>query len=506
MWIHPNDSVILTLNAGEIVVSDSFSAGITLRFPRITKVRQGADSKHPSDIESEVSLWEKYRDVQTSRSISNAPSAIELGSPVAQFADSKCRFLTEKQYQESLKKRRSLSRTRRQILKVELPAEPEAVSAVLNGVTFSVLGQKGYKLEDGSIDMEEAREQGWLDEAQRVKDSSTVIKFIKKHGGRYKISADSDCMFVLGGSCDDPKVVTHVRAIENARTMTMEKRTKTKKGQEQEKMARGAGVLRWTYVFSLVHRWLSAGHSSEESIKATNAEMLRPTVLEYLAQPSWPGVSAAVAPSLFEGDLSNISKMRRAIGLVEESRRRMSENDLDGLSQRLDWRRDCIERLEDDHRWVVACKLQALWPYSRDAGPQLRTLLYPDIFDNGFGLLSESQVTDEGTEDRWKHVSSDIRSSWLASALPLARVMGASIASHLHDGVTHVLCALTEGNNEIVFVDGISESVFCDTQRGRSILDRLQELEAGRLRNRVVVLVSPVWVRKRKWRRGGDVS
>lgn len=39
LWINPDDSFILELNAGEIVVSDTFSAGITLRFPRITKIR-----------------------------------------------------------------------------------------------------------------------------------------------------------------------------------------------------------------------------------------------------------------------------------------------------------------------------------------------------------------------------------------------------------------------------------------------------------------------------------
>ena len=39
LWINPEDSVILTINAGEICPSTAFPSRVTLRFPRITQVR-----------------------------------------------------------------------------------------------------------------------------------------------------------------------------------------------------------------------------------------------------------------------------------------------------------------------------------------------------------------------------------------------------------------------------------------------------------------------------------
>lgn len=355
--------------------------------------------------------------------------------------------------------------------------------------------------------MEEAREQGWLGEARLVSDTSAVIRFIKKHGGKYKISAGNDCTFVLGGSHDDPKVVTYVRAIENARSQTQGKRSKTKKAQDLEKIAQNDGVLRWTYVYSLAHRWISAGHASEESIEATNPEFLRPTALDFLVRPCWPGTTADVDPGLFEADLSTVSQMRRAIGLVDEvQRRRLLVNYLDESSRRLNWRMDCIEHLEDDKRWVVACKRQPLWPYNRRAEPQTRTVLYPDIFGDGCGELSDGQMENDNSDDRWKHVSPDLQSSWISAALPLVRVMGGFVASHLHDGVTHILCDLADGKDEIIVGDSTADSVFSDSRRGRTIMDRLHKLDEISLQDRVVILVSPRWVRKRKWCSDGEAG
>lgn len=40
LWINPEDSFVLTIYAGEIVTSKHFSAGVSLRFPRISAVRK----------------------------------------------------------------------------------------------------------------------------------------------------------------------------------------------------------------------------------------------------------------------------------------------------------------------------------------------------------------------------------------------------------------------------------------------------------------------------------
>jgi hypothetical protein len=497
LWIHPNDSAVVTINAGEIVESPSFSAaGLTLRFPRIVRVRRGADSKDPSEIESNESLWEKYIDVQKSRSNTSTaqPQAFEVGSPTASMPGRNCRFLTETQLQLSRKTRKTVTSTRRKLYTVELPPEPERIGSILKDITFAVLGETGFGFEDGSIDVELAKEEGWFDESETVSKSG-IVSFIKKHGGRYKISADSDCMFILGGSCEDRQVITFIQAIENARSQTLGKRLKTKIGQSLERMAEKAGVLRWTYVYSLVHDWLSSGHTMEESIQDKDPKRLLPSILDYLAVPSGHHDSSdSFDPRLFEADLSHVSKMRRALTIAEEIRAREPSIK---ASATPNWRSEGMERLKEEDRWVVACEQQTLWPYSHIREHQHRVTLYPDIFDD-VGTPSLNLATSEWDSDRLKHMSGDLRSSWLSSVLPMARIMGAFVVSHLHHGVTHVLCDLADDKDEIPFTSSVKETVFLDCDRGRKVLTRLSES----WNHRDVMLISPGWIRKRKWHEG----
>eukprot|EP00804_Cyclotella_cryptica_P001192 CCRYP_017014-RA/>CCRYP_017014-RA protein AED:0.02 eAED:0.02 QI:1471/0.88/0.9/1/0.55/0.5/10/2775/629 len=48
LWINPEDSFVLTLNSAEIIASDSMSAGLCLRFPRITSIRAEGFDKGPN--------------------------------------------------------------------------------------------------------------------------------------------------------------------------------------------------------------------------------------------------------------------------------------------------------------------------------------------------------------------------------------------------------------------------------------------------------------------------
>jgi hypothetical protein len=500
LWIHPNNSVVVTLNAGEIVVSDAFSAGITLRFPRITKVRQGADSKHASDIESEESLREKYWDVQNSRSRSaESVTSFNLGSPDKNRVSAPCRFLTEKQYRESLKRRKDLSRKSKQLKTVSIP-EVEAVSAVLKGMSFAVLGGSGYAVSEDTIEMDEARELGWCDKVQIFSDVNSIIEFIKHHGGKYKISVDNDCTFVLGGSANDPKVVTYIRAIENARSQTAAfiHKSTTKKGQELAKIACNDGVIRWTFIVSLVYRWFSANHNGQESIMATNSKFMKPTVLDYLIRPNFLRNNESIVDnSIYESNLSSRSKMRRAIELVNKAQSIM---DQDASNSSKNWRMNSFQRLNESERWVASCKVQTLWPYVKDAvSRNSRVVIYPDIFDHGHGLTLEDKVSLENEECRWSQLSTCLKTNWFSSVLPLARVMGAFVTPHLHDGVSHVICDLVDPHNEIVYSKSVNLNVFADRKRGFSVMERLHDLDNIRIHFVDVKLVSPDWLRKRKW-------
>ena len=307
---------MVTLNAGEIVESDAFSSGLTLRFPRLTKVREGADSKNPSDCESELSLWRIYQEVQQGRETSKNVAPAIGGSPegvaAAGGGKSRTRFLTEQQYAESKRKKRTGTRTTKKPLGIAVATASESSSNALKGVTFVVIG-KGYKLALDSLEMEEAIEQGWQEEASRTKNADAVVSYIKKHGGVCKISADKTTTFVLGGNRDDSKVKTHIKAIENARNQTEGKKSKTKAFAAMEELARGAGVVRWTFVHSLVHRWLAENPGATTSILECNPDMLQPTALDYLARPHVAGDNILSDPSLFEADLWNVSMMKRAL-------------------------------------------------------------------------------------------------------------------------------------------------------------------------------------------------
>jgi hypothetical protein len=57
-------------------------------------------------------------------------------------------------------------------------------------------------------------------------------------------------------------------------------------------------------------------------------------------------------------------------------------------------------------------------------------------------------------------------------------------------------------NDEIIFNEQTDASIFVDPSRGLQLLKRLKELLYNcdaRLNFRYVILVSPNWVRKRKW-------
>jgi hypothetical protein len=499
LWIHPNDSVTVTLNAGEIVLSDAFSAGITLRFPRITRVRNGADAKNPFDIESEESLREKFWEVQNSRSNSAGSAAsVSLGSPIRSGVSGTCRFLTERQYQESLKRKRVMSRKSKPLILVPIPETDLVLSRILDGLSFAVLGNSGFTAKDGSIESDEAQEHGWSDKLRSFSGATSLIQFIKQHGGKYKISVDHDCSFVVGGDANDPKVVTYVAAIDNARRQTalsVHKST-TKKGQELAKIGSGTGVLRWSFVVSLVHRWLAASHNVQESIVATDPSFIIPTILDYLVQPRSQENNDLIDRGLYECNLTSTSKMRQAITIVQKDQAKSLTNKSARLTN---WRYVCFEQLDESERWIAGCKVQTLWPYKEGKDSQPRVVLFPDVFDHDLGLTLESTVTSDIEESRWAKVSSSHATNWSLSVLPLARVMGAFVTSNLHDGVTHVLCYLSSPYNEVLYVENIDMNVFVDSQRAADLCKRLQELNSIRVHSNVVKLVSPNWVRKRCW-------
>ena len=160
------------------------------------------------------------------------------------------------------------------------------------------------------------------------------------------------------------------------------------------------------------------------------------------------------------------------------------------------WLSRATKDVSINDRWMFELGHQKMFPYSKVVGPTGdHVILYPDVFDT-FGEEEEADATKEKTDSlRWElDVMDDL--SDIASVLPLVRAMGAFVSSHLHSGVTHVLCEL-KTRKSIQWSSRLSPHVvFADADDGRLLHERLLSLEETlsiRKLNFGVLLVTPVW-------------
>ena len=518
LWIEPEKSFVVTVNAGEIVYSDAFSLGLSLRFPRITKLRIDGDYKKPQECETSSSLWDMLQRLQEERSGSyGAPADPVPGSQAAPSTFTVSRFLTEDQFAAEQKKKRS--RGHKVIRAVETVPRPSAFeSEALRGLTFVVLDGGSYRLCEPSIDVDEAKEQGWNAEASLMKTGESIEAFIKKHGGKVHQNpttpgvfvSPGDNEFVLGGSEADPKVINHIQSIENALVASSAHtkkdgtaKAKTKKSHEDQTMAQQRGVLRWTFVFSLVHRWLSKEENKKTAIKNCDPALLEPTVFDYL-------VTAGDSQPYF-GELVSVTMLRRAMEIVGSNKRKKRENEgennMDMPHKVQKWQTGAMKQLGLNERWVMSSGRQSLWPYPAPGSSGVLKLtrvviLYPDMFGPDFGNLFEPNIASNGNGSdsaRWKSTNELATASILiSSTLPLARVMGALVSAHLHQGVTHVLCELKEKIDHLVWPETSTTDCFDNVEQGQRLLNRLEQLHkvGSKTGTPSVALVSSKWIRK----------
>lgn len=206
LWINPEDSFVLTLNSAEIISSDSMSAGLCLRFPRITNIRaEGFDQgpKPHDEVQTFTELStlfiEKEGDHDVDHMLFNSQAEIQSS-----------RFMTPKQL-ESSGKQMERSKLRKQTDEVKafyIPEVETLLSHALDGLIFTVL-PGNYNLDSDAFAAAEAKENGWAEEASAVSSREHVIRFVKSHGGQCELSSRKGCDYILGGTIDDPKVAIY---------------------------------------------------------------------------------------------------------------------------------------------------------------------------------------------------------------------------------------------------------------------------------------------------------
>lgn len=532
LFIKPEDSVVVTLNASEIVPSDEYSAGITLRFPRATRLRLDEDFKLAHEVEDEEKLYKLLREYEDKRSqmARSTSGGFEMTSPsksqqVKENSSILARFMTAEQYRRSQKHR---SNSRKTTGKVQSLFVPKKESNALTGLKFFVL-EGSYSLDPNGVEAEDAKREGWFMEATTVHQAMDVMVFIKKHNGTLLRSPGLDVR-VIGGSSLDFKTVNIIRGYDKLKEKDAQKRKKQPELESSD--VNVPGVLKWTYVFSVVFRWLNekerqkkqlmseADYSSDEEeddddddecIRLTVPRLLNPRFFDFLAQ------SEKYGDDLYEsiwrhGDLDTIG-MKRATTFLQDSKiTQLSKRQKQSIAEEsiVPWQYSALQNLEVEERWVMSCQYEKLWPYSViDKGDDDEeednltsdmlwfmddnkdaVIVYADLFGNDFGCdVKNDAYEDDQGDERWKSLSADIQMSALASSLPLLRSMGCLVTCHLHSQVTHIVCNVIDDRECVLWKPGDTVGIFQDKQHRQMIAKRLEDTF-----DRPVLLVSRSWV------------
>lgn len=498
LWIHPEDSVVLKIYGQELVQSDDYSAGISLRFARVDQIRHEAidgDEKPVSEIDSEHDLWQIYTETRRQRQESAALANASTFSPTKAdqpLTQSVTRFLTPEEYAQKSRKRKRKS----VVSPSKIPKVETLETNVLEGLRFSVL-EGNYSLDANSLEAQEAQDQGWLDRALRVKRKEHVMEFILRHAGKILVSAESSDTYILGGDTKDARVVNFIRGIKNARSQSTSN-PKTKQAVKMKKLAENDGVLKWTFVYSLVHRLISNQSSERKrgnlddtekrgditSINKTDQRILKPKLHHYLARVN---TEEGPGKEIFNLENSSTTKMD-LIRALQEGFGYEADASTAPQCQYLPWQYRGHVDLELQDRWVLSYRL------GKTCGEDRGIVLYPDIFVGGFGISDEEEAIKEvlcgSKSERWEH-GVDESFDQILSSLPLSRAMGALVTPHLHSGVTHIVCGLKDSHQILVYNDNLAGDVFKDPTRGGGLIEHLTTIRA----KTEPVLVSPEWIR-----------
>jgi hypothetical protein len=479
IWIDPEDSIVLTIKGAEIVVSEEYSVGLTVRFPRITKVRINSvdgDEKKASDTSTDEEIWRLFDETRSKRLDADSMNG-NTYQPEAEIFSfrRRRRFLTPEEYSKRSTKRQTkmACSPSRKVPKVDVRE-----SNVLEGLKFCVL-EGLYSFDPSSFDGRVAQEQGWIHEAKKVKTEEDVIEFIKKHGGTFKSEVSGiPKEYIIGGSKDDARVKTQISGLEHGKSLVNSAKKKAERVLAVIAKYHD-GILKWSFVYSLVHQ-LRNGIG-----KHTDDGYFMPEPHQYLVRVSRKD---SIPEALFAIDRPiSIDEMEHVLATPK-------------VPRASPWQFKGSVDLPENERWVLSSKYTSLWPYKEgtadgnfsQAGKAV--VVYPHLFLNGFGFCGEKDALDEvlscTRSKRWDNIV--LYSDEIASTLPLLSMMGGMVTPHLHCGVTHVLCLL-KTDVECKYEDAEYLDVFVYKEDGRRLLEYLEQQS----RQHDVKFISPNWIRKK---------
>lgn len=471
---------MLEIKGQELVESEEHSCGLSVRFPKIKKVRLEAvdgDEKKASEITTDQDLWNLFDETRTIRSkadvsgiLGNSQSRHGSGNSTSEPAA--CRFLTPEEYSGKNRKtkRRSLTSPAKKMPRIDKKDR----AAILENVTFVVLEGK-YELSHDSLEARQAEEEGWIEEAKHVKSEYEVMQFILKNGGNLRSSnlSGAGYEFYIGGTKNDARVTTLMRGLEAAKKIANPTTVAQKRLVQMTQSVEG--ILKWTFVYHLVYRWKMKGLTG--SIVDSDESLLVPGPQDYLAK-----VEREVS---VEEEIFSLGRK-----ITEREIQRALATSPQGI---IPWQYGGLE-LPIAERWVLASKYTTLWPYHEDTDdPQQETVvLYPDIFAD-FGMLMEEDAIESirnGSDlKRWEALLPSVEH--IMAVIPLARQMGAFVTPHFYSGVNTILCDLTCDIKDLFYEEEeCTVDIFNNPEQGKRLLERLRGNDAPK----PVRLVSPSWI------------
>ena len=242
VWIRPEDSFVVTINAAEYQASVSMQTGFVLRFPRITKYRGGTsdDPKSHDDIENWAQMHQIFIEQEESRK-----EELKMGSQSKAQQPQTSRFLTAKQLQMSGKEKKPKSRKLDEVKQFSIPEAGKRLSSVLEGFLFSV--QPGnYSLDDDEFAIAQAERDGWLCDAEKVTCQKDVQRYIQSHGGTCQLNVHRKTDFLLGGRATDASISNLKTLMENT-----DRNSTSKREADARRLLEMGGILKWTFVYAI---------------------------------------------------------------------------------------------------------------------------------------------------------------------------------------------------------------------------------------------------------------
>ncbi len=314
LWINPEDSFVLTINAGEITKSTDFSAGVCLRFPRISKIRAKDfdDGPKPAEeVESVNDLHNLFQQRQYQQQEAERES--QAHNQYMFDYDENVAENKFKSMDQSLKKISNRKKRPRPELNVLLPnieGNHTIISNSLSRYLFMVLDGHYELACDDPLDELQAKSEGWYDLAHAVKSQQDVINFILKHGGEI---GNEDCDFIVGGSYDDARVVNYRRAIDRVTESNLSGKTNSDKN--LCKMVK-SGVVKWTFFFAKVHKNCQDGNASKVRINDLCPRKYDYLVMSKFAEGRLEEVEDCYGINLTED--STLFELKRALNEVKK--------------------------------------------------------------------------------------------------------------------------------------------------------------------------------------------